>query len=433
MVHKNTYKVKNPKNLATLQIHGGQEIDATGASVVPIYQTTSYIFDSPQQAANRFMLTEGGNIYTRLTNPTTQALEARLAAIEGGTSAYATSCGLAAIFYTVLNLTKLGDNIVSGNNLYGGTFELFENTLKELGREVICVDSTDVNAFAEAINDKTKGIYVESIGNPKLDVPDFDALAEVAHSNGIPLIVDNTSGIGTIRPFDHGADIIASSCTKWIAGHGSTMGGIVIEKGDFPWDNGKFPLMTDPDQTYNGLVFYPTFGSAAFTTRIRATLGRDTGAIPGPFGSWCILEGLETLDIRIQRHAENAMAMAEFLKDHPKVEWVNYPGLEECETHANASKYCERGYGGVVTFGVKGGAKAADEFCEEIELCSFLVNIGDVKSLITHPASTTHSQLTEEEQIANGVYPELIRFAVGTEDIEDIKADVDNALNKMNV
>ena len=428
-----SYQIKNKKNIATIGLHAGQEdTDETGSRAVPIYQTTSYVFKDTEQAAKRFALQEPGNIYSRLTNPTTEAFEKRMAAIEGGSAAYATSAGLAAIFYTIINLTKVGDNIVSGDNLYGGTFELFENTLKDLGRSVKFVDSQSPDEFEKAIDEKTRGIYVESIGNPKLDVPDFDVLSEIAHSHGIPLVVDNTVGVGTIRPFDHGADIIASSATKYIGGHGTTMGGIIIEKGDFPWDNGKFPALVEPDETYNGLSFYKDVGSAAFTTRIRAVLGRDTGAIPSPFGSFLLLQGLETLDLRIRKHGENALAVAKHLEQHPKVAWVTYSGLESSPNHEIASKYVEKGYGGIVSFGLKAGYQGAIDFINNVELLSLLANIGDAKSLIIHPASTTHSQLTEEQQRATGVTPDLIRFAVGIEDIEDIIADIDQALEKVN-
>ena len=426
------YEIKNKKNISTIGVHAGQEeVDETGSRVTPIYQTTSYVFDSPEQAANRFALTEGGNIYTRLTNPTTEAFEKRMAAIEGGTAAYATASGMAAIFYAIINLTQVGDNIVSADNLYGGTYELFENTLEELGRTVTFVDSQSPELFEEAINDKTKAIYVESIGNPKLDIPDFDKLADIAHSHGIPLIADNTVGIGSVRPFDHGADIIASSATKYIGGHGTTLGGIVIEKGDFDWMNGKFPTMSEPDDTYNGLIFAETFGEAAFTTRLRAVVGRDTGAVPSPFGSFLLLQGLETLGLRIERHASNAMAVAEHLEAHPKVAWVTYSGLESSPNHEVAKKYAEKGYGGIVSFGLKAGYDGALKFIENVELISFLANIGDAKSLVTHPASTTHSQLSEEQQLSTGVTPDLIRFSVGIEDIEDILADVDQALDKI--
>lgn len=426
------YEVKNKKNIATLGIHAGQEeTDETGSRAVPIYATTSYVFNDTDQAANRFALQEGGNIYTRLTNPTTEALEKRIAAIEGGTSAYATSSGLAAIFYAIINITEVGDNIVSADNLYGGTFELFENTLKNLGRTVTFVDSQSPEEFEAAIDEKTKAIYVESIGNPKLDVPDFDVISEIAHKHGIPLIADNTVGVGSIRPFDHGADIIASSATKYIGGHGTTLGGVIIEKGDFNWDNGKFPGLTEPDETYNGLKFYETFGPAAFTTRIRAVLGRDTGAVPNPFGSFLLLQGLETLALRIEKHASNALAVAEHLEAHPKVAWVTYSGLESSPNHEVAKKYAERGYGGIVSFGLKAGYDGALEFINNVELLSLLANIGDAKSLVIHPASTTHSQLTEEQQRATGVTPDLIRLAVGIEDLEDILADIDQALDKI--
>ncbi len=427
-----SYQVKNKKNIATIGLHAGQEeTDETGARATPIYQTSSYVFDDAEQAANRFALTEEGNIYTRLQNPTTEVFEKRMAAIEGGTAGYGTSAGLAAIFYSIVNITKVGDNIVSADNLYGGTVELFENTLEDLGRHVKFVDSQKPDEFEEAIDEKTKALYVESIGNPKLDIPDFDKLSEIAHSAGIPLIADNTVGIGSVRPFDHGADIIASSATKYIGGHGTTLGGIIIEKGDFPWDNGNFPALVEPDETYNGLSFYESFGSKAFTTRIRAVLGRDTGAVPSPFGSFLLLQGLETLDLRITKHGENAMAVAKHLEEHPKVAWVTYSGLENNPNHEVAKKYAEKGYGGIVTCGLKSGFEGAQEFVKNVELFSHLANIGDAKSLVIHPASTTHSQLSEEKQLAAGVTPDLLRLSIGIEDIEDIIADIDNALEKI--
>ena len=428
-----TYKIKNKKNIATLGLHVGQEeTDETGSRAVPIYQTTSYVFNDTKQAAERFALQDVGNIYSRLTNPTTDVFEKRIAAIEGGASAYATASGMSAIFYTIINLTEVGDNIVSADNLYGGTFELFENTLKNLGRTVKFVDSQTPKEFEEAIDEKTRAIYVESIGNPKLDIPDFDVLSEIAHKNGIPLIADNTVGVGSVRPFDHGADLIVSSATKYIGGHGTTLGGVIIEKGDFNWDNGKFPGLTEPDETYNGLKFFEALGPAAFTTRIRAVLGRDTGAVPSPFGSFLLLQGLETLSLRIEKHASNALAVAKHLEAHPKVAWVTYSGLESSPNHEIAKKYAEKGYGGIVSFGLKAGYQGAIDFINNTELLSLLANIGDAKSLIIHPASTTHSQLTEEQQLATGVTPDLIRFAVGIEDLEDILADVDQALDKIN-
>ena len=427
------YEIKNKKNISTIGLHVGQEqTDETGSRAVPIYQTTSYVFDDTKQAANRFALQEVGNIYTRLTNPTTEAFEKRMAAIEGGTAAYATSSGMSAIFYTIINLTEVGDNIVSADNLYGGTYELFENTLKNLGREVTFVDSQSPEQFEKAINDKTKALYVESIGNPKLDIPDFDVISEIAHNHGIPLIADNTVGIGSVRPFDHGADIITSSATKYIGGHGTTLGGIIIEKGDFNWDNGKFPGLTEPDETYNGLKFYEALCPAAFTTRIRAVLGRDTGAVPSPFGSFLLLQGLETLSLRIEKHAQNALAVAKHLEQHPKVAWVTYSGLESSPNHEIAKKYAEKGYGGIVSFGLKAGYDGAIEFINNTQLLSLLANIGDAKSLIIHPASTTHSQLTTEQQESTGVTPDLIRFSVGIEDLEDIINDIDQALEKVN-
>lgn len=427
-----TFKYQNKKNIATLGLHVGQEeTDSTGSRAVPIYQTTSYVFEDTDQAANRFALTEGGNIYSRLTNPTTEVFEKRIAAIEGGASAYATSSGMAAIFYAIINLTQVGDNIVSADNLYGGTFELFENTLRDLGRTVKFVDSQTPSEFEEAIDENTKAIYVESIGNPKLDIPDFDVISKIAHDNGIPLIADNTVGVGSVRPFDHGADIIVDSATKYIGGHGTTLGGVIIEKGEFNWDNGKFPGLTEPDETYNGLKFYEALGPAAFTTRIRAVLGRDTGARPDAFASFLLLQGLETLSLRIEKHAENALAVAKHLEEHPKVAWVTYSGLESSPNHEVAKKYAEKGYGGIVSFGLKTGYDGAVDFINNTQLLSLLANIGDAKSLVIHPASTTHSQLTQEQQESTGVTPDLIRLSVGIEDLEDILYDIDQALDKI--
>lgn len=374
------------KNIATIGLHSGQEKadSATGSRAVPIYQTTSYVFDDTDQAANRFALKEVGNIYTRLTNPTTEIFEKRITDIEGGSGAVATASGLAAISYAIINLTGLGDNIVSGDNLYGGTFELFTYSLKDLGREVKFVDSTKPEEFEKAIDEKTKGIYVESIGNPKLDVPDFEKLAEIAHSHNIPLIVDNTVGVGSIRPFDHGADLIAMSATKYIGGHGTTMGGVVVDSGNFQWDNGKFPQFTEPDPSYHGLVYWDAFkdldgANVAFVMRIRASLLRDLGACISPFNSFLLLQGLETLELRIQKHGENALAVAEHLKEHPKVSWVVYPGLEDDASHEIASKYANNGYGGIVSFGVKGGYDSAIKFINSLKLLSHLANIGDAK------------------------------------------------------
>ncbi len=425
------------KNIATIGLHSGQEKadSATGSRAVPIYQTTSYVFDDTDQAANRFALKEVGNIYTRLTNPTTEIFEKRITDIEGGSGAVATASGLAAISYAIINLTGLGDNIVSGDNLYGGTFELFTYSLKDLGREVKFVDSTKPEEFEKAIDEKTKGIYVESIGNPKLDVPDFEKLAEIAHSHNIPLIVDNTVGVGSIRPFDHGADLIAMSATKYIGGHGTTMGGVVVDSGNFQWDNGKFPQFTEPDPSYHGLVYWDAFkdldgANVAFVMRIRASLLRDLGACISPFNSFLLLQGLETLELRIQKHGENALAVAEHLKEHPKVSWVVYPGLEDDASHEIASKYANNGYGGIVSFGVKGGYDSAIKFINSLKLLSHLANIGDAKSLVVHPASTTHSQLSPEEQEKTGTTPDLIRVAVGIENVEDIIADIDQALDQ---
>lgn len=426
---------KNNRRLGTLAIHAGQTADpTTGSRCVPIYQTSSYVFKSTEHAANLFGLKELGNIYTRLMNPTTDVFERRAAAIEGGTAAVAVASGQAAITYGLLAITRPGDEVLAANNLYGGTYELLHYTFPKLGRHTRFVNSADVQAFKDGINDRTRAIYLESIGNPKLDTPDFEEIAKIAHDAGIPLVVDNTTGVGLVAPIDHGADIITSSATKYIGGHGSSIGGIIVDSGNFKWDNGKFPEFTEPDPSYHGLVFwdafgdFPGLGNVALAFKIRVQLLRDTGATISPFNSWLFLQGLETLHLRVQRHSENAFAVAKFLKDHPQVAWVNYPGLTDHPSHAVSSKYLHGGYGPLVGFGVKGGAQAGKKFIESLKLFSHLANIGDAKSLVIHPASTTHQQLTEEEQAETGVTPDYIRLAVGLEDIEDIIEDLDQAL-----
>jgi O-acetylhomoserine (thiol)-lyase len=423
-------------NLGTTALHAGQEPDpTTGSRAVPIYQTSSYVFKSAEHAANLFGLRELGNIYTRLMNPTTDVFEKRVAAIEGGNSAIATASGQAAITYALLNITQPGDEIVSADNLYGGTYELFHYTFPKLGRHVIFVDSTKPEAFRKAITSKTKAVYAETIGNPKLDVPDFEAIAKIAHETGIPLVVDNTTGVGLVRPIEHGADIVVLSATKYIGGHGNSIGGVIVDSGKFAWNNGKFPEFTEPDPSYHGLKYwdafgnFATFGNVAFTFKIRISLMRDTGAVLSPFNAWLFLIGLETLHLRVPRHSENALAVAEFLKKHPKVAWVNYTGLPEHPSHKLAQKYLIGGYGPLVGFGVKGGDKASHKFIDSLKLFSNLANIGDSKSLVIHPATTTHQQLTVEEQKKTGVTPDFIRLSIGTEDIEDILADLRQALD----
>jgi O-acetylhomoserine (thiol)-lyase len=421
--------------LGTTALHAGQVPDpTTGSRAVPIYQTTSYVFKNTEHAANLFGLRELGNIYTRLMNPTTDVFEKRMAAIEGGTGAIATASGAAAITYAILNLTRPGDEIVSADNLYGGTYEFLNYTLPKYGRTVVFVDSADPEAFRKAITPKTRALYAETIGNPKLDIPDFEVLAKIAHDAGLPLIVDNTTGVGLVRPIQYGADIVVHSATKYIGGHGNSIGGVIVDSGKFAWNNGKFPEFTEPDPSYHGLKYWETFGNfpglgnVAFVFRIRLSLMRDTGAVLSPFNAWLFLLGLETLHLRVPRHSENALAVAQFLKKHPKVAWVNYTGLPEHHSHKMAQKYLTGGFGPIVGFGVKGGERASLRFIDNLRLFSNLANIGDSKSLVIHPASTTHQQLTADEQKKTGVTPDAIRLSIGTEDIEDILADLEQAL-----
>ncbi len=421
--------------LSTLSLHAGQVPDpATGARAVPLYQTASYVFKSSEHAANLFALKEFGNIYTRLMNPTTDVFEKRIAAIEGGTGALATASGQAAITYALLAITRLGDEIVAGNNLYGGTYQLFHHTFPKFGRTATFVDSRDPEAFRKAITPKTRALYVETIGNPKLDVPDFEKISKIAHEAGIPLVVDNTVGVGIVRPFDFGADIIVSSATKYIGGHGTSIGGVIVDSGKFAWNNGKFPEFTEPDPSYHGIAYWdalsnvPGLGNVAFILKVRVTLLRDTGAVLSPFNAREFLLGLETLPLRQVVHSANALALAEWLKAHPAVDWVSYPGLPSSPNHAVASKYLKDGFGGIVGFGIHGGLAAGKRFIDNVKLLSHLANIGDAKTLVIHPASTTHQQLTLEEQKATGVTPDFIRISVGLENLEDIKADIDQAL-----
>ena len=423
------------QGIHTISIHAGQKPDpATGSRAVPIYQTTSYLFRDSEHAANLFALKESGNIYTRLMNPTTDVFEQRVAAIEGGTGALAVASGQTAIFYALLAITRMGDEIVAGNNLYGGTYQLLNHLFPKLGRRVTFVDSRSPEAFREAIGPQTRAVYVESIGNPKLNVPDFEAIAKHAHDNGIPLVVDNTIGVGLVRPFEHGADIIASSATKYIGGHGTSLGGVIVDSGKFRWDNGKFPEFTEPDPSYHGVRYWealsdvPGVGNVAFVTKIRLTLLRDIGAALSPFNAHEFLLGLETLPLRQKRHSENALTLARWLKKHPLVSWVTYPGLEDDPNHAVAAKYFKQGFGGMVGFGIRGGREAGRKFIDAVRLLSHVANIGDAKTLVIHPGSTTHQQLTDEEQAAVGVTPDYIRLSVGLEDVADIQADMEQAL-----
>lgn len=425
------------QQLETLALHAGQKPDpTTGSRAVPIYQTTSYVFKSTEHAANLFALKEFGNIYTRLMNPTTDVFEQRVAALEGGVAALGVASGQAAISYGLLAITRVGDEIVSANNLYGGTYQLFHHTLPKLGRTVKFVNSRDPEAFRKAITPKTRAIYAETIGNPKLDIPDFEALAKVAHEAGIPLVVDNTVGVGLVRPIEHGADILVTSATKYIGGHGTSIGGVIVDSGKFQWNNGKFPEFTEPDPSYHGLVYWdalsavPGLGNVAFIIKIRVTLLRDLGAALSPFNAHQLLLGLETLPLRQRQHSANALAIARWLKQHPLVSWVNYPGLADHPSHALAVKYLKGNYGGIVGFGIKGGLAAGRTFIDSVQLFSHLANIGDAKSLVIHPASTTHSQLTPEEQRATGVSEDYLRLSIGLENIEDLKADLDQALQK---
>lgn len=424
------------KRLSTIALHAGQETPdpTTGARAVPIYQTTSFAFKNTEHAANLFALKEFGNIYTRMMNPTNDAFEKRITAIEGGTGSLAVASGQAAETLALLTITQLGDEIVAANNLYGGTYQLLHYTFAKLGRKTIFVDSKNPIEFRKAITDKTRAIYTETIGNPKLDVPDFEAISEIAHESGIPLVVDNTVGVGIVRPIEHGADIVVASATKYIGGHGTSIGGVIVDSGKFEWNNGKFPEFTEPDPSYHGLKFWETFGNfpglgnVAFIIKARVQLLRDLGPALSPFNAFLFLQGLETLPLRVKKHSENAFGVAQFLKNHPLVAWVNYPGLKEHPSHELAKKYLKGNYGGLVGFGIKGGLEAGKRFIESVKLLSHLANIGDAKSLVIHPASTTHQQLTKQEQAETGVTEDYIRLSIGIEDIEDIKEDIDQAL-----
>jgi O-acetylhomoserine/O-acetylserine sulfhydrylase len=422
----------------TLQLHAGQQPDPTTKSrAVPIYQTTSYNFNNAEHAANLFGLKEFGNIYTRIMNPTSDVFEQRIAALEGGVGALATASGQAAQFLTITNIAQAGENIVATSNLYGGTYNQFKVTLPRLGINVKFVDGDNPEQFRKLIDDKTKAIYIESIGNPRLNIPDFEAIAAVAHENNIPLIVDNTFGAGgyLVRPFEHGADIIVHSATKWIGGHGTSIGGVIVDSGKFNWGNGKFPVFTEPSPGYHGLKFWDVFGTPgpfgniAFIIRARVEGLRDIGPALSPFNSFLLLQGLETLSLRVERHNQNAIALAQWLEKHPQVEWVSYPGLASHPSHELAKKYLRNGFfGSIVTFGIKGGAEAGKSFVNNVKLSSLLANVGDAKTLVIHPASTTHEQLSAEDQVLSGVTADLVRVSVGIEHIDDIIEDFDDAL-----
>jgi O-acetylhomoserine (thiol)-lyase len=418
----------------TLAVHAGQVPDpATNSRAVPIYATTSYVFNDTQHAADLFGLRVFGNIYTRIMNPTSDVFEKRVAELEGGIAALALASGMAAETLTVLNLARAGDNLVSSQTLYGGTYNLFNYTLPKWGITSRLVDIHDLDRVRAAIDDHTRLLFVESIGNPRLDVPDFAALADLAHEAGIPLVVDNTfAGATLVRPIEHGADLVIHSATKWIGGHGTAIGGVVVDAGKFDWTSDtarkRFPEFSAPDPSYHGLVYTEAFGPAAFIIKLRVQLLRDLGPALSPFNAFLFLQGLETLPLRMQRHSASALEIARWLAKDPRVDWVSYPGLEHHPEHGNAARYLQGGYGGVLTFGVKGGHAAARGLIDRIKLFSLLANVGDAKSLIIHPASTTHEQLTPEQQRATGTTPELVRLSVGLEDVRDLIADLDQAL-----
>ena len=426
--------------LATLCLHGGQVPDpTTNSRALPLYQTTSYVFNDSDHAARLFGLQEFGNIYTRLMNPTTDVLEKRLALLEGGSAALATASGQAAESLAVMNLCHAGQNIVSSTSLYGGTYNLFHYTLPKFGINVKFVDQSDPENFRKAIDKDTKALFMETIGNPRLDVPDFDAISKIAHENGLPVIVDNTLASPALcRPFEHGADVVIHSCTKFIGGHGTSIGGIIVEKGDFPWDNGKFPGLTEPDPSYHGMKFFETFGGMkiAYILKARVELLRDLGPAMSPFNAWMFLQGLETLHLRMKAHSENTIAVAKFLQSHSKVSWVNYTGLENHPSYKLGKKYLPNGCGAIMGFGVKGATDKQQsdngrKVIDSVKLFSHLANVGDSKSLIIHPSTTTHQQLSVAEQKASGVTPDFIRLSIGTEDSADIINDLKQALDQI--
>lgn len=419
-------------NIETIAIHGGQTPDpVTGSRAVPIYQTTSYLFESADYATRLFALEQEGHIYSRMSNPTVDVFEKRMALLEGGSAAVATSSGQAAITLALLTLAKPGDEIIASSNIYGGTYNLLKTTLERAGIHVIFVPGTEPEQFAEYITNKTKAIFAETIGNPSLHILDIKKTAEVAHQYGVPLVIDNTFATPYVTmPIEWGADIVVHSATKWIGGHGTAIAGVIVESGKFPWDNGRFPEFTEPNASYQGLRFFDKFKEVSFTTKVRSQLLRDYGASLSPFNAFLLLQGLETLHVRMDRHNDNAKKLAEYLDTHPNVSWVKYPGLPHHESYQNANKYLSNGYGAVIVFGVKGGRQAATKVLDEVQLWSHLANVGDAKSLIIHPASTTHQQLSAEDLIASGVSEELIRLSVGIESFEDIKNDINQALHK---
>lgn len=414
----------------TIAIHGGQEPDpVTGSRAVPIYQTSSYVFRDTDHAANLFALKELGNIYTRIMNPTQDVFEKRVALLEGGVGALATASGQAAITFSILNIAQAGDEIIASSSLYGGTYNLFAHTLPRLGIKVHFVDHANPENFRSYVNDNTKAFFCETIGNPRIDVADLQSIADIAHENGVPLIVDNTFATPILcRPFEHGADIVIHSTTKFIGGHGTAIGGIIVDSGKFNWNNGKFPGLTTPDPSYHGVVFTEAVGPLAYIIKARVQLQRDIGAAVAPFNSFLFLQGLETLHLRMERHSQNAQAVAEYLASHPAVEWVSYPGLESDPNYELAQKYLPKGAGAILTFGIRGGVNEGKKLIESVKLFSHLANVGDSKSLVIHPASTTHQQMNEAEQAAAGVTPGMVRLSIGTESIADIIGDLEQAL-----
>ncbi len=423
---------KNNLHFETLQVHAGQKVDETGSRAVPIYQTTSYVFKNAKQAADRFGLKEPGNIYTRLTNPTTDVVDKRVAALENGTAGLTLATGAAAITATILNVADKGDEIVSASTLYGGTYNLFSVTLPKLGIKTNFVDSDDPKNFEKEINEHTKALYLESIGNPDINLADFEAIAKIAHKHGLILIVDNTFATPYLfRPIDYGADVVVHSATKFIGGHGTTMGGVIVESGKFDWKaSGRYPSFTTPDPQYSGLVF-ADLGGSAFTSKVRSETLRDLGAAISPFNSFLLLQGLESLSLRVKKHVENAEKVVAFLHSHPKVAWINYPNLKDSKYYSLSKKYFPKGVGSIFTLGLKGGEEAGKKLIENLKLFSLLANVGDAKSLIIHPASTTHAQLNTKELKAAGITPDLIRISIGIENADDLIADLKQALDKI--
>ena len=426
-----------PLHIDSLALHAGQEVDpATGARAVPIYQTSSYVFRDTQHAADLFALKEFGNIYTRLMNPTSDVAEKRIAALEGGTGALLTSSGMAAIFLAIHTIAEVGDHIVSSSSLYGGTETCFRYTLPKIGIDVTFVDEGTPENFREAIRPNTKAVYLETVGNPKGDVLDIAAIAEAAHAAGIPVVIDNTFAPVLCRPIEHGADIVVHSCTKWIGGHGTSIGGVIVDSGRFDWSQGRFPGFTQPDPSYHGLVYWdalkdvPGMGNVAYILKARVQGMRNVGPCPSPFNAFLFLQGLETLPMRIRQQSENALQLARWLQDQEAIEWVNYTGLPDHPWHETAARYFEGGFGAVLGFGIRGGREAGEAFINNVQLASHLANVGDAKTLVLHPASTSHQQMSEESQRAAGVTPEFVRVAVGLENLDDIKADFTQALAK---